>query len=78
MSFTISDLKVGMKVEIEYEFNQYEDNIHEIGDSKENYDSEDFTLINKITTIEKIRNNGDIVFKGIGQVLSIDYIKSIL
>lgn len=67
-----------MKVEVEYEFNQYDDCIHSIGDSKENYDLEDFTLINKVTKIEEIRVNGDIVFNGIGEVLSIDYIKQIL
>lgn len=75
---SLSDLRVGQKVEVEYEFNQYDDRIHTIGDSKENYNPEDFTLINEITEITEIRENGGLVFKGILTVLSIDYIKRIL
>ena len=78
MSVNFSDLKVGTKVEIEYEFNQHDDCIHSIGDSKENYDPEDFTLINENTEIVEIRDNGDIVFDSVLYVLSADYIKRIL
>jgi hypothetical protein len=69
------NLKAGDKVEVEYEFNQYDDCIHSIGDSKDGYDLDDFTLVNIETIIDEIREDGGIIFKGIGEVLSIEYIK---